>query len=167
MYIDYIRKLLLQWIESLITEFFIDNTLLIKVCSSKQLITVFQTSTIKGICHYNTNNILRRYLCDLIIGWHLPIRKISRLLAELLNIFSALIPVEWQQCQNKVVLLQRYAARVNTNENLRDILFFRIGLNIEYRKCVLFQIHNRVNILRDRILLIIGESTTLGLSAFL
>ncbi len=71
--------------------------------------------------------------------------------------FSTIFPIERKKCQNKVVLLQCYAAGINTNKDFRDILFLSIRLDIKHRECVLLQVRKCSYVFRYEILFFVAQ----------
>ena len=66
MNIKNIGQFCFQSIKSLNSQVLIDSSFSIKICPSKKFISIFQTSSVKCISNYNTNNILWINYCKLV-----------------------------------------------------------------------------------------------------
>ena len=94
MNVENVWELCLQHIETLITQSFINSTFFVEVSSTKQLVSIFQTSSVKSIRHNHTNDILRCDLGKLVVRCNFVLGGVCRRHAELLDLFSTLIPIE-------------------------------------------------------------------------
>lgn len=66
-HIKHIWQFLFKCIKALIAKFEIYNTFFIKVSTSQELVSILQASSIKGIRHHDSDNILRIDFSDLIV----------------------------------------------------------------------------------------------------
>ena len=83
--------------------------------------------------------------------------RIDRFAAELLELPTALLPVNRHEREDEVGLVELDAFGVDADEDLRDLLLVAVGAELDDLEAEVAEVADTVDALLERVLVVVGE----------